>query len=67
MSNKTALSDSVKIFNLTEEVVRRLKHTREELPDSQRLETLEDLSQRMINSGHNPNSQRRSCELEKEV
>ena len=42
------------VSSLTEEVVRRLKHTRRLLPDSHRLETLEDLSQKMINSGHKP-------------
>ena len=54
LQEKTALSDNVKLSSLTEEVVRRLKHTRYELPDSYRMDTLEDLSQRMSNSGHKP-------------
>ena len=35
-----------------EEIVRRLKSTREELPLSYRMETMEDISQRMKNSGN---------------
>ena len=48
----TALSETVKIASLKEEVVRRLKHTSLRLGLTKRLETLEDLSQMMINSGH---------------
>ena len=49
---KTALSETVKISSLKEEVVRRLKHTSERLGHAKRMETLEDLSQMMMNSGH---------------
>ena len=45
LQERSALSENVKVSSLTEEVVRRLKHTRRDLPDSHRLETLEDLSQ----------------------
>ena len=55
----SALSETVKVSSLTEEVVRRLKHTREDLPISYRLETLEDICQRMKNSGHRENFMRR--------
>ena len=40
----SALSDSVKVASLKEEVVRRLKNTSHRLDFSKRLETLEDLS-----------------------
>ena len=50
----TALSETVKVTSLKEEVVRRLKHTSERLGHAKRMETLEDLSQRMVNSGHKP-------------
>ena len=39
----SALSDSVKVATLKEEVVRRLKNTSQRLNTSKRLETLEDL------------------------
>ena len=39
---------------IKEEVVRRLKHTSEGLGHSKRMDTLEDLCQRMVNSGHKP-------------
>ena len=48
----TALSDSLKMASLKEEVVRRLKYTSERLGFSKRLGTLEDLCQRMTNIGH---------------
>ena len=48
----SALSDSVKVASLKEEVVRRLKNTSQTLDFSKRMETLEDFSQKMINSGH---------------
>ena len=51
---KAALSDSVKAASLKEEVVRRLKNTSMNLSFSKRLETLEELSQKMVNSGHRP-------------
>ena len=54
MSNNVVLSDSVKISSLTEEVIRRLKHTSEEIPNSHRLETMEHLSESKITSIHNP-------------
>ena len=50
----TALSENVKIASLKEEVVRRLKNTSTRLELTKRMETLEDLSQRMVNSGHSP-------------
>ena len=50
----SALSENVKVSSLTEEVVRRLKHTKCDLPDSHRHDSLEDLCQRMCNSGHTP-------------
>ena len=48
----SALGESVKVASLTEEVVRRLKHTSLNLPNSSRMEALEALSQKMSNSGH---------------
>ena len=54
IQKKSALSENVKLSSRTEEVVRRLKHTRCDFPDSFRIDTLEDLSQRMCNSGHKP-------------
>ena len=48
----SALGESVKVATLTEEVIRRLKHTSRSLPHSSRLEVLEDLAQKMSNSGH---------------
>ena len=59
IQEKSALSDIVKVSSLTEEIVRRLKHTREELPRSYRMETLEDISQKMKNSGHKENFMKR--------
>ena len=50
----TALSETVKVASLKEEVVRRLKHTSERLGHAKRMETLEELSQMMMNSGHKP-------------
>ena len=50
----TALSNAVKISSLKEEVVRRLKYTSMRLDHSRRMDTLEDLCQRMRNSGHQP-------------
>ena len=47
-----SVSETLKVSSLTEEIVRRLKSTREELPLSYRMETLEDISQIMKNSGH---------------
>ena len=52
IQEQAALSEMVKVSSLTEEVVRRLKHTSRGLEKSYRLETLEDFSQRMSNSGH---------------
>ena len=52
IQSSTALSESVKVATLKEEVVRRLKHTSTRLPHSKRLETLEEMSQMMVNSGH---------------
>ena len=51
----TALSKSVKVASLKEEVIRRLKYTSLNLPLAKSLETLEDMSQKMVNSGHKPN------------
>ena len=48
----TALSNTVKISSLKEEVVRRLKYTSMRLNHSRRMETLEDLCQGMRNSRH---------------
>ena len=48
----TALSETVKISSLKEEVVRRLKYTSMKLDHSKRMETLENFSQMMSNSGH---------------
>ena len=59
IQEKSALSETVKVSSLTEEIVRRLKHTREELPRSYRMETLEDISQKMKNSGHKENFMKR--------
>ena len=59
IQERSALSEQVKVSSLQEEVVRRLKHTRAELPDKDRIEVLEDLSQRMTNSGHKPAFTRR--------
>ena len=49
---ESALSEQVKLASLTQEVVRRLKHTSLELPHSSRLEVLELFSQKLTNSGH---------------
>ena len=49
---ESALSEQVKLASLTQEVVRRLKHTSLELPHSRRLEVLELFSQKLTNSGH---------------
>ena len=46
------MGTSVKTATLTEEIVRRLKHTSQRLECSSRLETLEEATQKMINSGH---------------
>ena len=42
----------MKVASLTEEVIRRLKHTSLELPHSSRMEALEKLTQKMSNNGH---------------
>ena len=44
----------MKVASLKEEVVRRLKNTSTGLQHSKRMETLEDLCQRLRNSGHKP-------------
>ena len=49
---KTAQSLTTKLSTLTQEVVRRLLHTCRDLDYSHRVEALEKLSQKMINSGH---------------
>ena len=54
IQERSALSDQVKVSSLQEEVVRRLKHTNSDLPNQDRIDVLEDLSQRMVNSGHKP-------------
>ena len=59
VQEKSALSESVKTATLTEEVVRRLKHTSQDLPLSRRLETLEELSTKMATSGHKPQFMKR--------
>ena len=46
----SALSDQVKSASLVEEVVRRLKHTSENLPHTSRTEALENFSHKMANS-----------------
>ena len=51
---KTALSQQVKLFALTQKVVRRLLHPSRRLPDEKMLECLEKLCQNMINSEHRP-------------
>jgi hypothetical protein len=51
---KTALSEQVKFSSLTQEVVRRLLHTSRRLPDIVRMDCLENLSQKMVNSDHKP-------------
>ena len=56
---RSALSEQVKVSSLQEELVRRLKHTRAELPDIDRIEVLEDLSQRMTKSRHKPASMKK--------
>jgi hypothetical protein len=52
---KMALSEQIKFSSLTQEVVRRLLHTSSRLPDTVRMDCLEKLSQKMINSEHRPN------------
>ena len=52
---KTARSDQTKLSTLTQDVVRRLLHTSRRLEDSSRMEALEKLSQKMVNSEHRPN------------
>ena len=59
IQEKSALSEMVKSSSLTEEIFRRLKNTRRELPSTCRLETLEDLTQKMKNSGHKDHFMRR--------
>ena len=49
---KTAQSLTTKLSTLTQEVVRRLLHTCRDLDYSHRVEALEKLSQKMVNSGH---------------
>ena len=39
IQENSALSETVKVSSLTEEIVRRVKHTREEQPRSYRMET----------------------------
>ena len=51
----SALSFPVKVAYWKEEVVRRLKHTSTRLEHTKWIETLEDLSQRMRNSGQKTN------------
>ena len=51
IQEKSALSEMVKTSSLTEEIVRRLKNTKKELPNTYRMETLEDITQKMKNSG----------------
>ena len=52
IQEKSALSETVKSSSLTEEIVRRLKNTRKELSSTYRMESLEDITQKMKNSGH---------------
>ena len=59
---KSALSEEVKLSTLAEEVCRRLRNTSRRLEHSYRLETLEDLSTRMITSGHTTKFMRRAME-----
>ena len=56
---ESALSEQIKVSSLTQEVVRRLKHTSLTLPHSRRMETLERFSQKMANSGHSNNFMKR--------
>ena len=49
---KTAQSQTTKLSSLTQEVVRRLLHTSRHLEYSCRVEALEKLCQKMVNSGH---------------
>lgn len=49
---KSALGETVKSATLTEHVMRRLKNTSQALPISSRLEALENLCQKMVNSEH---------------
>ena len=49
---RTALSENTKYSSLSQEVVRRLLHTSRRLPDSTRMDKLEELSQKMANSHH---------------
>ena len=44
IQSNSALSETVKVASLTEEVVRRLKHTSLELDHTSRMEALEALS-----------------------
>ena len=59
IQEKSALSELVKTSRLTEEIVRRLENTRKELPNTYRMETLEDITQKMKNSGHKENFMKR--------
>ena len=49
---ESALGGAAKVASLTEEVVRRLRHTSLDLDSACRMEALEILSQKIINSGH---------------
>ena len=51
--------EQIQVSSLTQEVVRRLKHTSLTLPHSRRMETLERFSQKMANSGHSNNFMKR--------
>ena len=62
VQQRSALSETVKVATLVEETQRRLRHTSRELPSSARLETLEELSQLMTNSGHSVNFMKRILE-----
>ena len=54
LNARTALGEQTKFSSLSQEVVRRMLHTSRRLEDSSWMESLEDLTQRMVNSDHRP-------------
>ena len=54
LNAKTALGEQIKFSSLSQEVVGRMLHTCRRLEDSSWVESLEEMTQRMVNSDHRP-------------